>query len=143
VTYDVVVPTAGRPCLAALLPALAAGEGPLPERVLLVDDRADRSGPLAVPLRDVLSGRVEVLVGDARGPAAARNRGWRAAAGDWICFLDDDVIPLPGWRTALAADLSGLEPDVGASQGSVRVPLPRHRRPTDWERNVAGLESGR
>jgi histidinol-phosphate phosphatase family protein len=25
----------------------------------------------------------------------------------------------------------------------VRVPLPRHRRPTDWERNVAGLESAR
>jgi histidinol-phosphate phosphatase family protein len=144
VTYDVVIPTAGRPCLSALLPALAAGDGPLPERVLLVDDRADRSTPL-VSLRHLgpLVGRVRQIAGDASGPAAARNRGWGAARAEWVAFLDDDVIPPPGWRAELAADLAAAGPDVAGSQGRVRVPLPRHRRPTDWERNVAGLERAR
>jgi histidinol-phosphate phosphatase family protein len=144
VRYEVVIPTAGRAALAALLPALAAGDGPLPERVLLVDDRIDATGPL-VAARHLgpLVSRVHVLSGGARGPAAARNAGWRAARAPWVAFLDDDVIPQPGWRAALAADLDGLPPGVAGSQGAIRVPLARHRRPTDWERNVAGLERAR
>jgi histidinol-phosphate phosphatase family protein len=142
--FEVVVPTAGRPCLAALLPALAAGDGPLPERVLLVDDRVDRSEPLAAQRHlGPLVGRVFVLGGAARGPAAARNAGWRAARAPWVAFLDDDVIPPQGWRAALAADLAAAEPDVAGVQGRIRVPLPRHRRATDWERNVGGLERAR
>src|SRR5688572_3887539 len=127
-----------------MLPALAAGDGPLPGRVLLVDDRRERSAPLISPRHlGALSGRLEIVAGPARGPAAARNAGWRAARADWVVFLDDDVIPPPGWRAELAADLSARGPDVAASQGRIRVPLPRHRRPTDWERNVAGLERAR
>ena len=143
-SYEVVIPTVGRPCLRALLPALAAGDGPLPARVLLVDDRADRSTPLLDPRHlGPLVSRVRVLAGAARGPAAARNRGWRAARAEWVAFLDDDVIPPPGWRAGLAGDLEGLGSDVAASQGAIRVPLPRHRRPTDWERNVGGLQHAR
>ncbi|MFL6152082.1 MAG: glycosyltransferase family 2 protein, partial [Ornithinibacter sp.] len=142
--YEVVVPTAGRDSLSALLPALAAGDGPLPDRVLLVDDRPDKSAPLAPPRHlGPLAGRIAVLPGPARGPAAARNVGWRAARADWVAFLDDDVIPAPGWRAALAADLAELGAGVAASQGRVRVPLPRDRPPTDWERNVGGLAEAR
>jgi histidinol-phosphate phosphatase family protein len=140
--YEVVVPTTGRSCLASLLPALAAGDGPPPERVILVDDRPDRSTPLVEP-RHLGPLRIRVLAGDARGPAAARNRGWRAARTEWVAFLDDDVIPPPGWRDALAGDLDGLAADVAGSQGRIRVPLPRDRRPTDWERDVSGLERAR
>jgi histidinol-phosphate phosphatase family protein len=144
VDYDVVVPTTGRPELASLLPALAAGDGPLPGRVLLVDDRPDRRATLIADRHlGPLIGRVRVLPGPARGPAAARNAGWLASGAEWVAFLDDDVIPPPGWRAELARDLAELEPDVAASQGCVRVPLPRHRRPTDWERNVAGLRDAR
>src|SRR3712207_7387636 len=38
-TYDVVIPSAGRASLGRLLEALARGSGPPPSRVLVVDDR--------------------------------------------------------------------------------------------------------
>ena len=65
--YEVVIPTIGRPCVHTLLPALAAGDGALPERVLLVDDRSDRSEPLVSPRNlGPLIGRVHILAGPAR-----------------------------------------------------------------------------
>ena len=128
--FDVVIPSVGRPSLGALLDALRR-EGV--SRVIVVDDRADAGAPLQAP-------GARVVRGPARGPAAARNAGWRAARAPWIAFLDDDVVPPSGWRARLHADLAALDPDVAASQGRVRVPLPAGRRPTDWERNVAGLE---
>jgi HAD superfamily hydrolase (TIGR01662 family) len=139
--YDVVVPTSGRPSLGVLLATLGAADGPLPARVLLVDDRPAGSPALEFRAPAALVGRVEVLRSGGRGPAAARNVGWRAATAPWVAFLDDDVIPPPGWRGALVADLRDLPAHVAGSQGRIRVPLPRDRRPTDWERNVAGLES--
>ncbi|MFJ1455968.1 mycofactocin biosynthesis glycosyltransferase MftF [Nocardia sp. N2S4-5] len=33
----------------------------------------------------------------ARGPAAARNAGWRRATTPLVAFLDSDVVPAPGW----------------------------------------------
>jgi hypothetical protein len=136
-TVDVVVPTVGRDSLWRLLSALGDGIGPRPGRVLVVDDRRDRSRALAVP------GWVEVVPGRAAGPAAARNLGWRRATAAWVAFLDDDVVPPAGWLADLARDLDGLPGEVAASQGRVRVPMPDGRRATDWERNVRGLETAR
>jgi len=103
-----------------------------------------------LPLAELLDGmplelaaRVRVVGGRGAGPAAARNLGWRVAGARWVVFLDDDVVPDPDWFALLAEDLRGLGPEVAASQGRLRVPLPAHRRPTDWERNVAGLEHAR
>ncbi|HET8789438.1 MAG TPA: glycosyltransferase, partial [Actinomycetes bacterium] len=140
-TFDVVVPTVGRDSLRRLLTALAEGTGPAPGRVLVVDDRGDRTGPLPLPEGGGIE--VEVVPGRAAGPAAARNLGWRRATAGWVAFLDDDVVPEPGWSEALARDLEGLPGNVAASQGRVRVPMPAGRRPTDWERNVRGLETAR
>ena len=143
--FDLVVPTVGRDSLGRLLAALAASTGPLPGQVLVVDDRgADRSAPLLAsgpPPR--LADRLRVVRGRAAGPAAARNLGWRRAAAPWVGFLDDDVEPGPTWLADLEADLAGLPPGVAGSQGRLRVPLPAGRRPTDWERNVHGLEKAR
>ncbi|MFP5376467.1 MAG: glycosyltransferase family 2 protein, partial [Acidimicrobiia bacterium] len=140
-SYDVVVPTVGRPSLAVLLDALGSGRGPAPERVIVVDDRRHPTSPL--PVGDAGPAGVVVVPGRGRGPAAARNAGWRAGTAEWAAFLDDDVVPPPDWRARLAADLAGQPPGVGASQGRLEVPLPAGRRPTDWERNVAGLEAAR
>jgi hypothetical protein len=138
-TFDVVIPTLGRDSLRRLLEALAAAGGPRPGQLLVVDDRRDRSR--ALPLGGVAG--VTVLAGRGAGPAAARNLGWRRAAAEWVAFLDDDVVPGPTWLADLARDLEGLGAEVAASQGRVRVPLPPGRRPTDWERNVRGLETAR
>jgi histidinol-phosphate phosphatase family protein len=139
-SFDVVVPTVGRDSLARLLEALGSSAGPRPGRVLLVDDRRDRSRPL---LAGGPPEGVEVLAGPGAGPAAARNLGWRRARAEWVAFLDDDVVPSPTWLADLAADLAGLGPEVAGSQGRIVVPLPAGRRPTDWERNVRGLETAR
>ena len=139
--YAVVVPTLGRPSLLLLLRSLAAQQGPAPLEVVVVDDRPDPSEPLAVP--EDLPVPLRVVRGWGRGPAAARNTGWRLTTADWVAFLDDDVVLPPGWAVALAEDLAGLGPDDAASQGRIRVPLPADRRPTDWERSTAGLEEAR
>jgi HAD superfamily hydrolase (TIGR01662 family) len=133
VSYSVVVPTIGRPSLDVLIDALTGGDGPAPEEIIVVDDRTGPEPPLCLPPG------VQVVRSGGRGPAAARNAGWRAATADWVVFVDDDVVPAPGWRSAVAADLAGLPAEVAGSQGTVEVPLPAGRRPTDWERNTAGL----
>lgn len=140
--FSVVVPTVGRPDLARLLAALAAGlsDAPGPVELVLVDDRRRAGPPLPVP--DRLVPVTTVVRGRAAGPAAARNLGWRAARYPWVVFLDDDVVPDPDWFVRLADDLT-VDPDVGGVQGRVVVPMPHRRRPTDWERSTAGLATGR
>jgi HAD superfamily hydrolase (TIGR01662 family) len=132
----VVVPTIGRPSLEVLLDALAAGSGPRPAELVVVDDRPSGE-PLQLDRPGLPAARVVRTGGG--GPARARNLGWRVARSEWIAFLDDDVVPDPDWFERLDDDLAGLGPDVAGSQGRVRVPLPEDRRPTDWERGTAGL----
>jgi hypothetical protein len=56
-------------------------------------------------------------------------------------FLDDDVLPEADWTEALHRDLLTATDDVAANQATIVVPLPADRRPTDWERNTAGLRT--
>ncbi|MFE0455755.1 glycosyltransferase family 2 protein [Streptomyces sp. NPDC058914] len=140
--YSVVLPTVGRPCLADCLRALAAAVGHPPEEVVVVDDRPGPGRTVALPLEaaGVLRGRIRTLSTGGRGPAAARNAGWRTVATPWTVFLDDDVQVLPDWSRRLAEDLRAADATTGGIQGRLTVPLPEDRRPTDWERGTAGLE---
>lgn len=135
--FDIVIPTAGRPCLSALLRSLARAEGPRPGSIVVVDDRA-RLEVSDLDLEGWVKCKVRILSGRAGGPASARNIGWRACRAGWVAFLDDDVVVPPGWLAMLARD---LEREVAASQGNVVVPRPAGRKPTDWERNTIGLET--
>ncbi|MDX2692878.1 glycosyltransferase [Streptomyces ipomoeae] len=138
--YSVVIPTIGRLCLTGCLRALGAATGHPPEAVVVVDDRPGAAGPLPLEAAGVLRDRVRTLSTGGRGPAAARNTGWRTVTTPWTVFLDDDVQVLPDWSRRLADDLSAADADTGGVQGRLTVPLPGDRRPTDWERGTAGLE---
>jgi HAD superfamily hydrolase (TIGR01662 family) len=129
--YAVVIPTVGRACLADCLAALEDSSGPAPEEVVVVDDRPGDGPALAAP--------GPVVRGGGRGPAAARNAGWRATSAPWVVFLDDDVRVTATWRADLVRDLDGAAPETGGVQGRISVPPPAGRRPTDWERGTAGL----
>ncbi|WP_459546658.1 glycosyltransferase family 2 protein [Nocardia sp. X0981] len=139
VDYSVVIPTTGRDSLRRLLEALGAAVGPEPREIIVVDDRP---GGGELPLPGTPPG-VRVVRSGGRGPAAARNVGWRQAAGAWIAFLDDDVLTAPDWPARLAEDLRGLGENTAASTARIEVPLPAHRRPTDAERGTAGLATAR
>jgi glycosyltransferase involved in cell wall biosynthesis len=70
-----------------------------------------------------------------RGPGAARNIGWRAAQGNIIAFTDDDCIPDPEW---LRSGVQALKNGYDGAYGRVIVPLPK--KPTDYEKDLVGLE---
>jgi glycosyltransferase involved in cell wall biosynthesis len=138
-SYDVVVPTVGRPSLRRLLEALAAGGPPWPGTVYVVDDSGDRA---VVPVPAGLPAQVVVVRTRGRaGPAAARNCGWQKSSAEFVAFLDDDVVPEEAWSRDLRADLEELGPRGAAVQGQVVVPRPL--RPDDWARNTARLEGAR
>jgi histidinol-phosphate phosphatase family protein len=141
-TFSIVIPTIGRPSLGRLLTSLAACDGPRPSDIVLVDDRREPQPALA-PAPGWTASLTRALTSGGRGPAAARNLGWRSLDTTWVAFLDDDVEVSPGWLRKLERDLTESGPRVGASQGRLSVPLPEHRRPTDWERGTYGLTAAR
>jgi histidinol-phosphate phosphatase family protein len=134
--FAIVVPTIGRESVHRLLAELDGSAGPRPSQIILVDDRPEPRPALAV----TTSLPVTVLCSGGRGPAAARNLGWRSTRARWICFLDDDVVPQQNWLAALAGDLSDAE-NAGAAgtQAVVEVPRAGGRRTTDDERRTQRL----
>jgi histidinol-phosphate phosphatase family protein len=144
-SYVVVVPTVGRPCLQECLDALdkAVSAGAFaPRQVVLADDRRDTPDPLPVAVPAELADLVTEVTLEGRGPATARNAGWRAAVpSEWVVFLDDDVLVTPEWAEQLAADLAGAAPDVGGVQGVIEVPWRHGSRPADSQRATLRLAS--
>jgi glycosyltransferase involved in cell wall biosynthesis len=141
VEVSAVVPTSNRPqlldrCLAGLV---AQAFGTTAYEIVIADDEASES-----TRRQVEEWRSRFLqigpaihylpVCDSRGPAAARNAGWRFARGGVIAFTDDDCIPEPEW---LVAGVRAIREGATGVSGRVVVPLPED--PTDYERNAAGL----
>jgi HAD superfamily hydrolase (TIGR01662 family) len=138
----IVVPTVGRACLVTLLERLAGQSTHVTAPVLVVDDSGRGTGGLPGWLEE-LPYATTVLRSGGRGPAAARNLGWRHARTGWVSFLDDDVLPGQDWYADLLVDLGDAPSEVVGSQGRLSVPLPADRRPTDWERSTGGLEGAR
>ena len=104
---------------AHLLPALFAGlaaqtedGGPLAAdrlEVVVVDDASPDDTPAVLAdLVEAAAFPVRVIRFPAnRGPASARNAGWRAAGGRVVAFTDDDCVPQPGWLDALLGAIDG------------------------------------
>ena len=124
VEFAIVIPTIGRESLQQLLSSLDTDDGPAPVAVVVVDDRpAPTETPIATAATRL---PVTVLHSGGRGPAAARNVGWRRTQARWVCFLDDDVLPGPDWLTAVTEDLADAE--ARGATLTRYVPLERLRK---------------
>jgi glycosyltransferase involved in cell wall biosynthesis len=100
-SLSVIVPTHERPGqLGDCLTAIAALDYPGTDlEVIVVDDGGSAPlKPLVDRFRDDLS--VTLLGQRQGGPAAARNAGAVAAGGDFLAFVDDDVVLDRGWPRA-------------------------------------------
>src|SRR5690606_13312495 len=72
-----------------------------------------------------------------KGPAAARNLGWRWSRYSLIAFTDDDCLPEPNWLENFLKVYQGEA--VIAYSGFTFVPL--SSKPTDYELNIAHLQT--
>jgi mycofactocin glycosyltransferase len=116
----VVIPVHGaRP--AALLTAL---EG---MRVIVVDDGSPE--PIAGAVRHDAK----------RGPAAARNTGWRRATTPLVAFLDADTVPQPGWLDPLLKHFA--DPETAAAAPRIRS-LPGDSALARYESTRSPLDLG-
>jgi glycosyltransferase involved in cell wall biosynthesis len=118
----VVVPTYRR---SALLPRLFAAleQQDIDDHfeVVIVDNNSpDDTTQVLQRLASHSTLTVELRVERQRGPAAARNAGWRASQAPLIAFLDDDCVPTASWLRVLVASLTDADVVVGRT-----VPDPR------------------
>ena len=103
--------------LATLLDSLDR-HPPGPSRVVVAEDGSRDPEAAATVARDR---SVRLIQRPApRGPAAARNEGWRAAGTEIVAFLDADVEVGPGWLEPLLAHFA--DPTIAAVAPRVRAP---------------------
>jgi GT2 family glycosyltransferase len=101
---SVVIPTQDRlPLLRQCLEALNEQDYPAERMEVIVVADGCSDGTAAVLSDASFAFPLRVLVQEASGAAAARNRGAKEARGELLLFLDDDVIASPGLVTAHVA----------------------------------------
>lgn len=138
IKISVVIPTYQRPdllkrCLYALTKQTFSRDD---YEVIVVSDGPDESTRQTVA--EFCSAQFVFLnTPERKGPAAARNFGWKHANADLIAFTDDDTIPDRDWLNNIWQSFKG-EKEI-AFTGRVKVPL--SNSPTDYEMNTAGLET--
>jgi len=136
----VIVPTIGQHgALARCLRALAAQDVDAPFDIVVVDDARTPQPASAVPA----SVAATVIRTGGRGAAAARNAGARAAAGDVLLFLDEDLVPA---RDLVARHLARHDGDAERVVLGRCPPRPPARSLTDlasalwWEDRYRDME---
>jgi glycosyltransferase involved in cell wall biosynthesis len=109
---SVVIPTRGRAeRLAGVVAALEQQRDVDPFEVIFVDDASpDGTRHELERLQSASSIPIVVETLDRRrGPAAARNVGWRKARASVVAFTDDDCRPAPEWLGRLVRALDGVD----------------------------------
>jgi GT2 family glycosyltransferase len=129
VTLSVVIPTFGRQrVLRDTLDALLALD--LAGCEVIVVDQNPRHDDATRDYLHAVAGRIRRLPLAPPGLPRARNAGWRAAEGEIVLFLDDDVLPHPGLVAGHRRRYA--DPAVGGVAGRVVTrgfPLPEHPSP--------------
>ncbi|HWB92831.1 MAG TPA: glycosyltransferase [Puia sp.] len=151
IDISIVIPTYRRPALLFRCLSALYRQDMDPERyeIIVVTDGPD---PVTIRVLQTLlpaGPRTRCLsLDEKKGPAAARNLGWRMASGALVLFTDDDCVPVSHWVSAYwdafhtyrgESRLDGIFGEYLAFRGPVYVPCPP--RPTDYEKNTAGLQA--
>jgi GT2 family glycosyltransferase len=123
----VVVPTYERGVIVTRsLAALAQIESPPGgHEVVVVDDGSSDSNAALVRSAIAAVPAATLLRQKNRGPAAARNAGYRQGSGGLVAFLDDDCSPAQDWLVALARAFES-DPELAAAGGRVLPAPPRN-----------------
>ncbi|HUT54849.1 MAG TPA: glycosyltransferase family A protein [bacterium] len=100
---SVIIPVFNRPREVAEAIRCALGQTMPPLEILVVDDGSTDDTAAAV---ERFGPPVRLIRQENQGPAAARNRAAKEAAGEWIAFLDSDDLWLP---EKLAREAGALE----------------------------------
>jgi len=99
---SVVIPTRSRmEKLRRVLDALESQRGDVSggTEIVVVDDASSDGTPGLLAER-AAAGRIRTGASTGKGPGLARNVGVRAASGDVVLFLGDDILPEPGFLAA-------------------------------------------
>jgi glycosyltransferase involved in cell wall biosynthesis len=110
-TISVIIPTVNRPdALHHALASLRAQNVKGIQAIVVNDGGADVT-EVTAPFRDDLAVELLTLTGN-RGPSAARNAALEVAGGDFVTFLDDDDVLLPGHFDAVLPPIEEGRADV-------------------------------
>jgi len=136
---SVVIPSFGRPALLqksiSSLGRQHFTEG-LYEIIVVIDGPDQASRALLSQWSSCVKYKIHSVQ---KGPAAARNTGWRAARGELVIFIDDDCIAADGFIEAYWQAYKKANLPLCAFSGKTLVPL--YGTPTDYEKNVSKLQS--
>lgn len=123
--------------LAALLASLETSP-PAPDTLVIAEDGSRHPDAIAELARHANAHLISHP--EARGPAAARNAGWRAAGTPIVAFLDADVEVGAGWLAPLLAHFA--DPAVAAVAPRVRAPAVAGSTLDRFERHCSPLDMG-
>jgi glycosyltransferase involved in cell wall biosynthesis len=124
----IVLPTYRRPdALEHALAGIAAqADAPFPWEIVVVDNAGDGAVARTVATWHVASALDARCVTEARpGASHARNRGIAEARGEVIAFVDDDVVPRPGWLAAITAPIFAGRCDATGGKVVLDESVPR------------------
>ena len=125
ISFSIIIPTSNRPsllklCLSELYKAVTY-IGSHKVEIIVTDDSSDERS------KDLLKThfpQVRFMNGPRKGPAANRNNGAKSASGQWLLFLDDDIIPdvnlISDYINAISLDI-----EIAAFEGAIF--------PDDWK----------
>src|SRR6476620_5805563 len=142
---SVVIPTYRRPqllfkCLQALLQQQMR---PYEYEIIVVSDGPDELTDQQVQKFNK-AGLVNIRflpLDRKKGPAAARNHGWRNALAELIAFTDDDCIPDVNWLNGFIEEYYHRQKSRDHIAFTGRITVPLTKTPTDFELNTAHLET--
>jgi GT2 family glycosyltransferase len=111
ISVSVVIATRDRDVSLRVVASQVLGQLGAADQLIIVDDSVADAGSY-----DWLPASAVLSRSHGRGPATARNLGWRMASGEIVAFTDDDVQLAPGWLNALRDEFAVAD-DLVAVEG--------------------------